>query len=161
MFDDLNTAEQRTDPDQDDDKSASAAYRWAHFPALLVFGLLILPLHRYAWGWQVAVAGGYTVYVFWFALGLGLKDTDDLFGDSEVQLYVAKLLLPHALILILIVLGVTEWFHLKPMLPDWVTHEGRKESIWDFLGWIVLGVAAVGQGFWMGGKLKRFRRLED
>lgn len=155
MFDDLETAEQATESDQDDDKSASAAYRWAHFPALLVFGLLIIPLHSHPWGWQIAIAGGYTVYVFWFALGLGLKSSDDLFGDSQVQLCVAKLLVPHGLILVLIVLGVTEWLHLKPILPDWATHEGHKESFWDLFGWILVAVAAIWQGFWMGGKIKR------
>ena len=160
MFDELDTAEQETESDGKNDEPAS--YRWAHFPALLVFGLLILLLHRIACGWQIAIGGGYTVYVFWFALGLGLKNSDDLFGDSEVQLYVAKLLVPHALILALIILGVTEWFHLKPTLPDWATHEGRKGSLWDLLGWFTLGIAGVWQGFWMGGKIKRhFADHED
>ena len=160
MFDDLDTAEQKTEAGTDPaDDSSSGAYRWAHFPAMLVFGALMIPLHRHPWGWQIAIASGYTVYVFWFALGFGLKNSDDFFGDPRVPRYAAQLLIPHALILAALVAGVTEWFHLKPILPAWVTHEGRKESCWDLLGWLVLTVAGIAQGFWMGGKIKR--RFED
>src|SRR5260221_4552098 len=74
------------DPEQesaDDEKSSSIGLeRWAHLPAFLVFGVLILLLHSYAWGWQFAIASGYTVYVYWFALGSGKKDLDDFTGDT-------------------------------------------------------------------------------
>lgn len=164
MFDDLETAKQKTEADQnlEENDSSSSAYRWAHFPAMLVFGALIIPLHRNPWGWQIAIASGYTVYVFWFALGLGLKSSDDFFGDSRVPRYAAQLLIPHVLIVAALVAGVTEWFHLKAMLPDWATHEGRKESLWDLFGWLALAVAGIAQGFWMGGKIKRrFADLDD
>ena len=165
LFDDLDTAEQKTEDGQepeDDNGSSSGAYRWAHFPAMIVFAALIIPLHRHPWGWQIAIASGYTVYVFWFALGLGVKNSDDFFGDSQVPLYTAKLLIPHTLILIMIVLGVSEWFHLKTVVPSWVTHEGRKESIWDLFGWLLLAGAGIWQGFWMGNKIKhRFSEPED
>lgn len=165
MFDDLETAEGKTEGIQeagDEDKSSLPPYRWAHIPALFVFGVLILALHRNPWGWQIAIGGAYTVYVFWFALSYGLKDTDDLFGDSQAVRYVAKLLIPHVLVLAFIVLGVTEWFHLKSMLPNWATHEGRKGSFWDMFGWLVLICAGIAQGFWMGGLVKRrFAEVDD
>lgn len=162
MFDDLETATKEIQTADDQDRPSSQAYRWAHIPAFLTFLLLIVSLHRYRWGWQIAVGVGYTVYVFWFAFGFVLKDADDLFGDSRVPKYAAKLLIPHALIVAAIIAGVTEWFHLKPMLPDWMTHEGRKESLWDLFGWLLLGGAGIWQGFWMGKKLKRrFSNSED
>jgi hypothetical protein len=143
-------------------KSSIGLERWAHFPALLVFGLLILPLHSYPWGWQIAIAGGYTVYVFWFALGSGKKDLDDLTGDTLILRKIASQLLPHLLVLVIILAGVSEWFHLRPLLPSWVTHEGRKGSFWDLLGWLLLAIAGIAQGFWMAGKIKsRFGESED
>jgi hypothetical protein len=166
MFDDLETAENKTEepqtPEEDEDASSSQLYRWAHFPALLVFAVLIIPLHRHPWGWQIAIAGGYTAYVFWFAFGSVLNSADDFFGDSRVPKYAVELLLPHALILALVVLGVTEWFHLKPLLPEWVTHEGRKGSLWMLFGWLLLASAGIWQGSWMAKKIKRrFKETAD
>lgn len=165
MFDDLDTAEQKTEDTQeasDDESTSSGLYRWAHFPAILVFGILIIPLHSYLWGWQIAICGGYTVYVFWFAFGLVLKDTDDFFGDPRVPRCAVELLIPHTFILVLIFLGVTEWFRLKSILPGWATHEGRKESLWDLAGWLALACAGIWQGFWMGKRIKhRFVEPND
>lgn len=159
MFDDLETAETKT---EDEERPSSQLYRWAHFPGLLVFGLLILPLHRHPWGWQIAIACGYSVFVFWFAFGSVLNDADDFFGDPRVLRYGARLLIPHLLVLAPLIAGVTLWFRLKPMLPEWVTHEGSKGSFWMLFGWIVLIAAGMTQGFWMAGKLKRrFQQAED
>jgi hypothetical protein len=155
MFDDLETAEKKTEPADGDETPSSQLYRWAHFPAFLVFGLLIIPLHGYRFGWHIAIAGAYTVYVFFFAFGSVLRDADDFFGDLRVPRYAAELLIPHLLALALLMSGVTLWFHLRSTLPDWVTHEGRKESFWDLLGWLVLACAGVAQGFWMAGRIKR------
>jgi hypothetical protein len=151
MFEDLESETQESE----EKKSSVTLERWAHFPAMLVFGMLIIPLHRYPWGWHIAIAGGYTVYVFWFALGAGKKDLDDLLGDSEVPRNVARLLIPHLLFLTLIMLGVTWWFHLRPILPSWVTQEGRKGSLWDLCGWFALAITAIAQGFWMAGRIRR------
>jgi len=165
MFDDLDASEQKTEGPQepvDKNNSSVGLYRWAHFPAILVFAILIIPLHSHPWGWQIAIAGGYTVYVFWFAFGLVLKDADDFLGDPRVPKYGAELLIPHALILTLIIFCVSEWFRLKPILPEWVTHEGRKGSLWDLCGWVALAGAGIWQGFWMGKKIKRrFGEPED
>jgi hypothetical protein len=109
-------------------------YRWAHFPALLVFGVLIIPFHGYSWGWPVAIACGYTVFVFWFAFGAVLRDADDIFGDPQVVPYAAKLMLPHLPVLAILIPAVSLWFRLRPMLPDWFTHSEQKGSFWFFDG---------------------------
>jgi hypothetical protein len=154
MFDDLETAGRKTD-DGSTSEQPSQLYRWAHFPAMLIFGILIILFHGHPWGWQLAIGGGYTVYVFFFAFGSVFKNSDDFFGDSRVPKYAMELLIPHVLILALIVFGVTEWFRLKPILPEWVTHEGRKGSLWMLLGWLLLASAGISQGFWMAGLIKR------
>lgn len=123
---------------------------------MLAFGILIILFHGRSWGWQIAIGGGYTVYVFFFALGSVLRGLDDFLGDPKVLRCTAKLLIPHAFFLTLILSGVSLWFHLKLMLPSWLTHEGRKESLWDLLGWLALAIAGIVQGSWMGGRLKRW-----
>jgi len=128
---------------------------------MLAFGILIILLHGHPWSWQLAIGGGYTVYVFFFAFGTVSQDADDFFGDARVLPCAAKLLIPHLLILAMIIAGVALWFHLRPTLPDWVTHEGRKGSFWDLFGWLVLAFAGLGQGTWMGGKIKRWFRESD
>jgi hypothetical protein len=159
MFDDLDTSERKTEDEQtpadDESKSSSGLYRWAHFPAILAFGILFLLFRGHPWRWHIAIGGGYTVYVFFFAITAGLKDSDDFFSDSRALGYVATLLIPHVLGLTMLMVAVTCWFSLKPTLPSWVTQEGRKGSFWDLLGWLVLAITCVDQGFWMAGKIKR------
>jgi hypothetical protein len=152
MFDDLDTAENRTEVEE---KSSITLERWAHFPAFLVFGALILPLHSYPWGWQIAIAGGYTVYVFWFALGSGKKDLDDLTGDTLILRKIGSQLLPHLLILVFVVAGVSEWFHLRPLLPSWATQDGRKPSLWFYFGGITLALSGYAEGSWFAKRISR------
>lgn len=164
MFDDLDTAERKTEDEQtsaDGENHSPGLYRWAHFPAGLAFGILIILFHGHPWSWQLAIGGGYTVYVYFFAFGSVLWDFDDLFGDPRVPRSAARLLIPHLLILLPLVAGVTLWFHLRPMLPDWATHEGRRGSFWDVTGWVMLAVAGIAEGFWMAGKLKHWFREPD
>lgn len=156
MFEDTET---ETKPVQDEKKSSWWLGPWAHVPAGIVFCLLYFPFKDHPWSWYVAIAGSYTVYVFCRAFGSAFKDSNDLFGNSQVPGYVAKTLIPHALILAFITLGVFLWFYLKPSLPSWMTHEGRRESLWDLIGWLVLAGAGISQGFWMTAKLKR--RIEE
>jgi hypothetical protein len=149
-------------PADDENGSSPQLYRWAHFPAMLAFGVFFIVFHSSPWRWHIAIGAGYTVYVFFFAFGMVLKDADDFFGDSRVPKYAAKLLIPHALILALLMAGVSWWFHLRTLLPTELTQEGRKESLWDLFGWLVLAGAGIWQGFWMGGKLKQqFAKSED
>ena len=146
----------------DESKAESSLYRWAHFPAMLAFGVLFVLFRGQDWRWHIAIGGCYTGYMFFFALGSVFKDLDDFFGDSRVPRYFAKLLIPHAVILVLVTAGVTLWFRLLPLLPSWVTQEGRKGSLWDICGWLVLAIAGITQGSWMAGKTKRrFSEPED
>jgi hypothetical protein len=165
MFDDIETAEQKTEassPDADGEDRSSQLYRWAHFPAFAVGILLFFLFHRYPWRWQVAIGGSYTVYVFFFAFGSVISDADDFFGDPRMPRYAARLLLAHLPILALVLCGVTLWFYLRPMLPDWVTHEGRKGSFWMLLGFFALIAACLWEGSWMAGKIKeRFPESEN
>ena len=160
MFDSL--------PDREDERAAeervgsSSAWRWAHLPAMLVFVLLYLPLKNYSWSLYVAVGGGYTVLVLWIALGSSLKDSDDFFGSPEVLKFIPKMLIVHTIPLGLLLLGLFLWFELKRVLPEWVTHEARRGSLWDLFGWLILACTSVGEGFWMAGKVKqRFEPKED
>lgn len=164
MFDDLDTAEQRTEESAsgDQDRPSRGLWPWAHFPALLIFGVLFVALSGHPWRWYIAIGGSYTVLVFGLAFGASLTNADDFFGDSKVPLYIAKFLIPHALILALVIVGVSGWFHLRPMLPSWATREGRRPAIWDYCGWLILACAAVWQAKWMAGRIKRrFGEPED
>jgi hypothetical protein len=134
---------------------SSGLYRWAHFPAIIVFGVLFMLFQSSPWRWQIAIGFAYTVYVFFFAFGSVFKDSDDFLGDSKVPKYFVKLLIPHAMILALIMVGIHLWFRLRPTLPPWVTQEGHKGSLWDLCGWLLLAGAGISQGLWMAGKLKR------
>jgi hypothetical protein len=149
-------------PAEDENESSPQLWRWAHFPAMLAFGILFIAFSGQPWRWYIAIGGSYTVYVFFFALGSVLRDLDDFFGDPRVPRYIAKLLIPHVFFLVLVILGVYLWFYLKPMLPPWMTHEGRKGSLWDICGWLVLAFAGLAQGSWMAEKIKRqFGESED
>jgi hypothetical protein len=86
---------------------------------------------------------------------------DDFFGDARVPRCIAKLLIPHIFFLALVISGVSLWFYLKPLLPPWITHEGRKESLWDLFGWLVLAIAGIKQGSWMAGRIKLWLRESE
>jgi hypothetical protein len=166
MFEDSDSTVKHTDVaaplTDDENQPPSELYRWAHFPAGLAFGILIILFSGNPWRWQIAIAGGYTVYAFFFAFGSVLRNADDFLGDPRVPQYALKLMIPHILILTLVVSGVSLWFHLIPLLPSWVTSEGRKGSLWDLFGWLVLIGAGIRQGSWMAGKIKkRFAESED
>jgi hypothetical protein len=100
--------------------------------------------------------------VFGFAIGSVIKDLDDVLGDPALLQYAAKLLIPHAVVLALLTFLIATWFHVGANLPLWATTEGRKESLWDFFGWLVLAVAGITQGIWMAGKFRRrFHKSQD
>ncbi|HEY1903913.1 MAG TPA: hypothetical protein VGG56_15880 [Terracidiphilus sp.] len=96
MFDDLDTAESKTEISQnrsEDERRASWWIgRWAHVTSIAVFGLVYVPFDDFAWSWQVAITVAYIVFMLCCTCGLAFKDSDDLFGSSEVQEYVVKLL---------------------------------------------------------------------
>jgi hypothetical protein len=74
----------------------------------------------------------------------------------------ALLLLPHALILLPIMLGAYLWLYLKLVLPHWITVEGRKGSLWDVVGLLLVLIAAIVEGTSLGSWIKhRFGRAEN
>jgi hypothetical protein len=165
VFEDSLGIEDQTEDDpkrsEGDEKPSWWVGRWAHVLALPVFCIVYFPFQKYPWAWHVAIASSYSVFVFCRAFGTTLGDADDFFGNSKVPRLLANLVIPHVLILALIVLGVSLWFHLKPNLPSWVTHEGRKGSLWDLCGWLLLAGAGIWQGSWMAAWIKRHLNERD
>jgi hypothetical protein len=158
MPDDLIDMES-SNPDQFEsaEQAATSSYglgRWAHFPAMGVFGILFVLMHDHPWRWYVAIDGAYTVYVFGFAIGSIIKDFDDFFGSPEIQRCALKQMIPHVPILAVLNFGIFLWFHLNTILPALMTTEGRKESLFEFLGWVVLAAAGITQGIWMAKRIK-------
>jgi hypothetical protein len=103
----------------------------------------------------VSVGAAYTVLVFCLALGNAFKDLDDVLGNPHALACIAKLMIPHLFALALVAWGVYEWLNLSRTLPVWVTHEGRKGSVWYWCGMLPLGGAGYWEGFWMAGKLRK------
>jgi Na+/proline symporter len=158
MFDELPDSEDRGElahnPSEEQDKPARNLSRWSHVIAGLVFCLIYFPLRHHPWSWLVAVAVSYTVFTFAIALGLSLDDADDFFGDPRAVKSAAAMLLPHAPMLALIMLGGYGWLHIKPALPLWAT-AGRKLPPWDVLGIVVVWFAGTREGIWMASQIKR------
>jgi hypothetical protein len=167
VFDDLSKPEDPTEDGKEStemkDSGTRSFSRWFALIALLVFFLIYLPFRSHPWSWFAAIACSYTVAVLGIALDsvFDFADADDFFGDSRIPRYVAMLLLPHALVLVPIMLGAYFWLYLTPVLPHWVTVEGRKGSFWDLLGLLLVSIAAILEGTSLGSWTKRrFRKVE-
>jgi hypothetical protein len=93
--------------------------------------------------------------VFWFALGSGKKGLDDLTGDTLLLRKIASQLLPHLLVLVFVVSGVTAWFRLRPLLPAWAIEEGRRPSLWFYFGLITLAIGGYAEGLWFAKRIRR------
>jgi hypothetical protein len=152
MFDDLERSNREDAPGKAPRVDLA---RWALFPAMVFFGILLLMFRHHPWRWYIGIGGGYTTFVFWFALGSDAYDFDDVLGDDALFRKIAALLIPHLVCLTFVLAATFEWFHLKPALPHSVTQEGRRGSLWDMVGWWVLALGGLTQGFWMAGKIKR------
>jgi hypothetical protein len=168
VFEDSSSLEDQTEDGKESNekraKERGLFSRWLALIASLAFLLIYLPFRNHPWSWFVAIAGSYTVAVLGIALdsALDFADADDFFGDSRVPRYVAVLLLPHALVLVLIMLGAYLWLCLEPVLPHWITVEGRKGSFWDLIGLLLLLIAAIVEGTSLGSWIKhRFGTPEN
>lgn len=161
MFDDSSGLETGTEDGKgSSDEQVTGARslsRWLAITAFLLFFLIYLPFQSHPWSWLVALASSYSVGAIGIALGSALDyvDSDDFFGDSRVPKYLAMLLLPHALILVPVITGAYLWFHVKPVLPHWVTVEGRKGSLWEYFGLLLALIASIGEGTLLGNWIKR------
>jgi hypothetical protein len=137
--------------------------RWAHVIALLVFGIVYLPFDDRIWGWQVAATLSYIVFMLCCTCGLSFQDSDDLFGNLPVARFLAGLLVRQFFILALISLGLYEWRHAIPALPNWATERAiRNLSLWEVAGIILVYVIAVREATWMAKKIKQqFPEIEE
>jgi len=159
MVDDLERGSTENEPGK---ASRVDLVRRAPISALVFFGILVLLFRDHPWRWYIGVGGGYTVGVFWIALGADKYDSDDVLGDDKLFRKIAALLIPHLVCLTVVLAATFEWFHLKPALPDWVTQEGRKGSLWNMAGGWTLALGGLAQGYWMARKIKRrFTEAEE
>ena len=159
MFDDLDEA---TKEPVEPEKPRWWIGPWAHVIAGLVFCLIYFPFDQYPWSWQVAISLTYVVFMLCCTCGLAFKDSDDFFGNVRVPEFMGKLLLRQLLVLALVSLAAYLWRYSKVILPSWVTQEGRRMSLWDYLGIILFYVIAVKEARWMAVKIKhQFSELED
>jgi hypothetical protein len=160
MFDDLETAESKTEEisqNSSEDQQTSSWWigRWSHVIAGVVFCLLYFPFDGYSWSWQVAITVAYIVFMLCCTCGMAFKDSDDFFGSFTVQEYMAKLLVRQILVLALVSLALYLWRYFIPQLPTWLTARGRRMSLWDYCGLILTYVVAVREASWMAAKIKR------
>ena len=166
MFDDLETAERKTDdeqtPPEDEKESHWWIGRWAHVIAIAAFCLLYFPLKDRFWSWQLAITLSYVVFMLCCTCGLAFKDADDLFGNLQVPRYMGLLLIRQIVVLTLVSLGAYLWFRLKALLPAWAIQEGRRGSLWDICGILLAYWVAIREASWIAERIKRrFRETED
>jgi hypothetical protein len=165
MFDEFSQDEnpqETSEESEDEEKPARSWSRWSHVIAGLTFCLLYFPFRDRPWSWPVAVAVSYSAFVFAIGLGLSLDDSVDLFGDPRVPEYVARLLLPHALILAPVTFVAYLWVRAVPVLPHWITSEApRYGSVWQLCGLVLFWFVGVKEGLWLSGKIKRHRAELD
>lgn len=166
MFDDLDTAESRTEesqnPAEGDRKSGWWIGPWAHVIAGVIFCLTYFPFDQYTWSWQVAITVAYFVFMLCCTCGMVFKDSDDFFGNPQVPEFMGKLLVRQILVLALVSLAAYLWHYSRSILPNWLTQEGRRMSLWDYFGVILFYIVAVREAKWMAARIKRkFSEVED
>jgi hypothetical protein len=89
---------------------------------------LFIVLEERAFGVQIASAITYTYFAFWYVFfpTRGLLEQYNL-HDKTVQHRIPLLLAIHCAFLILIFLGETVWFSMRPHLPSyWLTEHGKR-----------------------------------
>jgi hypothetical protein len=166
MFDESADIDKQGEDKQkiSEDHQASSWWvgRWAHVIAGVVFCMLYFPFEDRSWGWQLAITLSYVVFMLCCTCGIAFRDSDDFFGSPEVWQYLATLLVRQVSVLALVSLGAYLWRCLIPFLPEWVTHESRRGSIWDLCGLLLAYYIAVREASWMATRIKRrFPELED
>ena len=163
---DLNSqTEEKQKPSEDREDAKESSWwigRWAHVIAMLVFCLLYFPFQGWVWSWQVAITLSYIVFMLCCTCGMAFRDSDDLFGNLQVSRYMGALLIRQVFVLMLISLGAYLWHYLGSILPPWAVNRGRRLSLWDICGLVLVYLAAVKEASWMAGKIKgRFGESED
>ena len=155
-FDLNNQSGDTQEKPEDDEVSSWWIGRWAHVITLVVFCALYFPFSGYVWSWQVAATLSYIVFMFCCTCGLSFQDSDDFFGNLAIPEYMGKLLLRQIVILALISLGLYEWHHLIPFLPNWANAPAyRNISLWELGGILLVYFTAVKEATWMAKKIKQ------
>jgi hypothetical protein len=139
MFEQLNEPERAP--------KISIAMSLGIFAAYLVgaFGgtCLFIALGEKSFGIQIATAITYTYFAFWFVFfpTRGLPEKYSL-RNKTVQQQVPSLLAIHCAFLILILLGQTTWFAMRPGLPSYwfAVHGKRGETLYT---WVMIGSFCV------------------
>jgi len=153
MFDEYQSGNEQESTE--DEKTTWWLGRWAHVLTIPVWFILFVAFNDRPRDSYVSVVCAYTVLVLSLALGNAFKDLDDVLGHPRALACIAKLMIPHSFALALVVSCVYEWLNISHTLPAWVTHEGRKGSVWYWCGMLPLGGAGYWEGFWMARKLRK------
>jgi di/tricarboxylate transporter len=154
VFEDIDAAESKGEGLRDEQRPHWWIGPWAHVIAGVFFCLIYFPLDQYTWSWQFAVSLTYIVFMLCCTCGLAFKDSDDFFGNLRVQEFIGKLLFRQIFVLALVSGAAYLWRYSKSVLPDWVSHEGRRMSLWDYFGIILFYAIAVREAKWMAAKIK-------
>jgi len=115
------------------------AYLVGAFGGLCIFTVL----GERPFGLQIATAITYTYFAFWYVFfpTRGLLEQYSL-HDETVQRRIPLLLAIHCAFLILIFLGETIWFSMKPHLPSyWFAEHGR--PVGPLYVFVVIGFVSV------------------
>jgi hypothetical protein len=124
MFEQLDDRERATQVSPAMTLGILAAYLVGAFGGVCIF----VVLGERTCGMQVATAVMYTYFAFWYIFfpTRGLLEQYSL-HDRRVQRRIPLLLAIHSAFLILIFLGETVWFSMKPHLPSyWFTEHGKR-----------------------------------
>jgi hypothetical protein len=124
MFEQLDDREREPQVSRAMTLGITAAYFVGAFGGIGIF----IVLGERAFGIQIASAIMYTYFAFWYVFfpTRGLLEQYSL-HDNRVQRRIPLLLAIHSAFLILIVVGETVWFSMKPHLPSyWFAEHGKR-----------------------------------
>jgi uncharacterized membrane protein len=147
MFDQADKPEE----EREDDKKDQRAARIPMLAAAVVFSILFFPFMDRPWSLAAAILASYSTFV----LGLAFGDAKDYLERIEIRQQVRRLLLIHTFVLAVALAFIIGWARLQPLLPQYLTHRGRRGSMWDLGLELTFAIAAVWEGYWMRGIIQR------
>jgi hypothetical protein len=139
MFEQLDDREKAPQPSRAMTLGILTAYMVGVFGGICIF----IALGKRAFGIQIASASTYTYFAFWYVFfpTRGLLEQYSL-HDKAVQRRIPLLLAIHCAFLVLIFLGETIWFSMKPHLPSyWFTEHGK--PVGPLYVFVVIGSVTV------------------
>ena len=124
------------------EKDADRDERWMDFAYVLVPMMVFVAVgFRYHWASYIALAYGYSGYLYVHVITRPQYSAhlDDVRGKMWEFLPV------HLCFLLIVGLGQYEWYRYKPLMPEWLIHEGRKGSFYLWLGAIASFCVGLGE----------------